>query len=42
MTVFAVFAAWYMKERITLDFLWAGLCLAGAAYFMFRAKSVPA
>jgi hypothetical protein len=41
MTVFAVFAAWYMKERITLDFLWAGLCLAGAAYFMFRAKSAP-
>ncbi len=36
MSVFAVFAAWYMKERLTLDFLWAGLCLVGAAYFMFR------
>lgn len=36
MAVFAVFAVWYMKERLTLDFLWAGLCLVGAAYFMFR------
>jgi len=36
MCVFGVFCVVYMKERITLDFLWAGLCLAGAAYFMFR------
>ena len=36
MAVFAGFAAWYMKERITLDFLWAALCLAAAAFFMFR------
>ena len=36
MTVFAAFAAWYMKERITLDFVWAALCLVGAVYFMFR------
>ena len=38
MAVFAAFAAWYMKERITLDFLWASLCLAAAAWFMFRGK----
>jgi hypothetical protein len=25
-----------MKEPLKLDFLWAALCLAGAAYFMFR------
>lgn len=36
MCVFAGFCSLYMKERITLDFLWAGLCLVGAAYFMFR------
>ena len=36
MAVFAAFAAWYMKERITLDFLWAALCLVAAAWFMFR------
>ena len=36
MVVFAGFALWYMKEPLKLDFLWAGLCLIGAAYFMFR------
>jgi len=41
MCVFAAFCVLYMKERLTLDFLWAGLCLAAAAYFMFREHSVP-
>lgn len=36
MAVFAVFAVVYMKQTLKLDFLWAGMCLAGAAYFMFR------
>ncbi len=36
MCVFAGFAVVYMKEPLRLDFLWAGLCLVGAAYFMFR------
>lgn len=36
MVVFAVFSVLYMKEKLTLDYLWAGLCLAGAVYFMFR------
>lgn len=36
MCVFAGFSVWYMKESLRLDFLWAGLCLVGAAYFMFR------
>ena len=36
MLVFAGFALIYMRERLTLDFLYAGLCLVGAAYFMFR------
>jgi hypothetical protein len=35
-TVFAVFSTVYMKQTPKLDFLWAGLCLAAAAYFMFR------
>ena len=34
--VFAPFAYFYMRQPIKLDFLWAGLCLVGAAYFMFR------
>ena len=36
--VFVPFAIFYMKEKITLDFLWAGLCLLGAVFFMFRQK----
>jgi len=26
----------YMKQPLKLDYLWAGLCLLGAVYFMFR------
>ena len=36
MTVFAGFCMLYMKQKLTLDYLWAGLCMAAAAYFMFR------
>lgn len=36
LVVFGFFAVLYMKEKITLNFLWAGLCLVGAAYFLFR------
>jgi uncharacterized protein len=36
MGVFAVFCVAYMKEQLKWDFVWAGLCLVGAAYFMFR------
>ncbi len=36
MTVFAGFAILYMRQPLKLDYLWAGLCLVGAAYFMFR------
>ena len=36
MIVFAGFAFFYMRIPLKLDFLWAGLCLVGAAYFMFR------
>jgi uncharacterized protein (DUF486 family) len=37
LTVFVPFAVLYMRQPFKLDFLWAGLCLVGAAYFMFRA-----
>jgi uncharacterized protein (DUF486 family) len=36
MCVFAAFAVLYMKQRLSMDFMYAGLCLVGAAYFMFR------
>ena len=34
--VFVPFAVGYMRQPITLNFLWPGLCLMGAVYFMFR------
>lgn len=38
LSVFVPFSILYMREKLTLDYLWAGLCLIGAAYFMFRAR----
>ena len=38
LSVFVPFSVWYMKEPLKLDYLWAGLCLLGAVYFMFRSK----
>jgi len=34
--VFMPFAVLYMRQPLKLDFLWAGLCMVGAVYFMFR------
>ena len=34
--IFIPFALVYMHQPMKLDFLWAGLCLLGAVYFMFR------
>lgn len=42
MGVFGFFCIIYMKEPLKLDYLWACLCLVGAAYFMFRGVGVPA
>jgi uncharacterized protein (DUF486 family) len=36
LAVFVPFALFYMRQPFKLDFLWAGLCLLGAVYFMFR------
>ena len=36
LSVFVPFALFYMRQPITWNFAWAGLCLIGAAYFMFR------
>lgn len=41
MSVFAGFAFFYMKQPLKLDYLWAGLCLVGAAYFMFHGDAHP-
>jgi uncharacterized protein (DUF486 family) len=36
LAVFVPFAVLYMGEPVKLDYLWAGLCLMGAVYFIFR------
>ncbi len=36
LSVFVPFAVYYMHQPIKLDYLWAGCCLMGAVFFMFR------
>lgn len=36
MTIFAGFAVVYMKAPLTRNYLYASLCMLGAAYFIFR------
>jgi uncharacterized protein (DUF486 family) len=36
LAVFVPFSFIYLKQPLKLDFLWAGLCMVGAVYFMFR------
>ncbi len=36
LTVFLPFAMVYLKQPFKLDFVWAGLCMVGAVYFIFR------
>ena len=38
LTVFVPFAVFYLKEPLKLDYVWAGLCMVGAVYFMFRTR----
>ena len=37
LTVLVPFAIFYMQQPLKLDYLWAGLCILGAVYFIFRA-----
>jgi len=36
LSVFVPFSILYMRQPFRLDFVWAGVCLLGAVYFMFR------
>ncbi|MCE9686448.1 MULTISPECIES: DMT family protein [Shewanella] len=38
LSLFVPFALWYLKEPLKLDYLWAGLCILGAVYFIFRSE----
>lgn len=36
LAVFIPFSIFYMNQPIKLDYLWSGLCLMGAVYFIFK------
>ncbi len=36
LAVFVPFAVLYMGQPLKMDYLWAGFCLGGAVYFIFR------
>jgi uncharacterized protein (DUF486 family) len=36
LAVFVPFVLLFMKQPLTLNYLWAGICLAGAVYFIFK------
>ena len=36
LSVFVPFSIFVMGQPMKLDFLWAGVCLTGAVYFVFR------
>ncbi|PHV12590.1 DMT family protein [Chitinimonas sp. BJB300] len=36
LSLFVPFAVFYMDQPFKWDFVWAGMCLLGAVYFMFR------
>lgn len=40
LSVFVPIAIFYLKERPSWNYLWAGLCLLGAVYFVFRSPAV--
>ncbi|MBA3030560.1 MAG: DMT family protein [Desulfobacteraceae bacterium] len=40
LSVFVPFSLFYLKEPLKLDYLWAGFCLVGTVYFIFRSRFV--
>lgn len=38
LSLFVPFSIFYMRERVNLDYLWAGLCILGAVFFLFRSR----
>ena len=36
LSVFVPFALLYMRQPLSWNFVWAGVCLLGAVYFMFK------
>ncbi|MBI4844638.1 MAG: DMT family protein [Nitrospirae bacterium] len=38
LTVFVPFSLFYLKEDLNMDYFWAGICILGAVFFIFRSK----
>lgn len=38
LSIFVPFSIFYMKEKFTWDYVWAGICILGAVFFLFRQK----
>ena len=36
LSVFSLYAIFYAKEHLSWNYLWAGLCILGAVFFIFR------
>ncbi len=36
LTVFSIFSVMYLKEKFTINYLFAFLCILGAVFFMFK------
>lgn len=41
LSIFVPFSVLFMKEELRLDYLWAGLCILGAVFFIFKQKMFP-
>jgi uncharacterized protein (DUF486 family) len=38
LSIFVPFSVFYMKDKLSLDYLWAVLCILAAVFFIFRKK----
>lgn len=38
LSVFVPYAIFFMNEKFRWDFVWAGCCMVGAVYFIFRSR----
>ena len=36
LSVFIVFAVFFMQQKLSLNYLWASCCIFGAVYFIFK------
>lgn len=38
LTVFVPFSVFFLRERLSWDYLWAACCILGAVFFIFRSR----